>query len=185
MEHKTLIKDEDYFLDLQLGSKKEIANLLEMSNPTLAKKKGALKLQKEFFAVQPIVLGAMKEVADDKQFILRKERSNLESQEKQYKAIEEKEPLPEGSMFLSDGYRELYDLSRKEMEKVGQVEGEQEYLADQPGDKRMLKVGQKMYKQQWLLEKLAGQQERKKKTRGLKRDPKAGEERKNTDQKQI
>ena len=49
-------------------------------------------------------------------------------------------------MFLSDSYKEQFEQSLKEMAKVGQVEGEQEYLADQPGDKRMLKVGQKLYK---------------------------------------
>ena len=46
----------------------------------------------------------------------------------------------------------------------------------------MLKVGQKLYKQHWLLEKLSNQQDRKKKTRGLKNPiSKAAEERKNAE----
>lgn len=139
------LKDEDFFIDLRLGSKEQINNLYR-ANMENRGKDGGVPSKPAVDGKAPFTqsLGTMGDLANNLTLDPMSPKTTTNKTKTQGEIVE---TMP---LFLSDHYKEHFN----------RIKNEQEALAAQTlspigsDAKKKVKGGTKMYRSEWLLEKL-------------------------------
>lgn len=177
------LKDEDLFIDLRLGSPKDMQNLFEANQANISIKTAVDKRDKDdgkpkFSVSNNEVLGKKGDVFDRVG-----DFNSIEDQHDQQMAdlpfgVKNKADMVESMpLFLSDHYRQIYMASAQAQTNYGagaSAVTSPNSVKPKKEEKKVEKKGAaKMYKSVWISEKLALQLDKRKKMRGKKQEPAA------------